>query len=401
MKDDALIRGLVLTAIMMNDSDYLTTDLPENSTTEMYDDYEYNFDESVNTFFWDELAPTLIVYSITLLIGIAGNILIIFTITVYRRMKSTTNMFLASLASADLLLILICIPVKVAKLFSYTWTMGEFLCKMVHYMQGVSAICSVLTLTAMSIERYYAIVHPMKAKYVCTISQAKKIIIATWGASFLLAVPILFVQVHMLVGEKYLGYWCVRDWNRSGVWRAHELYMFLLILVFPTTVMAITYSAICWEICRVIQRRSYMTSGKATLNCESYPLSSKRTGFKPKMRLEEDSQTVRQVIKMLVAVVVVFVVCWGPMLTDNLLMAFDVLEHERTNSLKHMGTAFHLMAYFNSCVNPIVYGFMSKNFRDSFSKALCCRGRAPRRQLSVSHTRTTSLRTQDTRAYIN
>lgn len=42
---------------------------------------------------------------------------------------------------------------QVAKLFSYTWTMGLFLCKAVHYMQSVSAICSVVTLTAMSIER--------------------------------------------------------------------------------------------------------------------------------------------------------------------------------------------------------------------------------------------------------
>jgi hypothetical protein len=43
---------------------------------------------------------------------------------------------------------------QVAKFFSYTWSMGFFLCKGVHYLQNVSAICSVLTLTAMSIERY-------------------------------------------------------------------------------------------------------------------------------------------------------------------------------------------------------------------------------------------------------
>lgn len=43
--------------------------------------------------------------------------------------------------------------------------------------------------------RYYAIVHPIRAQYVCTISQARRIIIATWIAAFLLAVPILFAQV--------------------------------------------------------------------------------------------------------------------------------------------------------------------------------------------------------------
>nr|CAD7415341.1 unnamed protein product [Timema cristinae] len=99
---------------------------------------------------------------------------------------------------------------------------------------------------------------------------------------------------------------------------------------------------------------------------------------------------------MLVLVVVLFVICWGPMLIDNLLTAYDVLPKLRTEPpLKHMATAFHLMAYFNSCINPIVYGFMSKNFRESFYKALCLccyKGRQLNRNASVSQTRTTSVR---------
>jgi len=76
-------------------------------------DYDYDYDESHNIFNWSELIPTLVIYGATMVIGIAGNSLIIFTICRYRRMKSTTNVFLASLASADLRLIIICIPVKV------------------------------------------------------------------------------------------------------------------------------------------------------------------------------------------------------------------------------------------------------------------------------------------------
>jgi 7 transmembrane receptor (rhodopsin family) len=77
------------------------------------DDYDYDFEESSNIFFWDELVPTLVVYGLTLVLGVLGNSLIVFTILRYRRMKSATNVFLASLASADLLLIIVCIPVKV------------------------------------------------------------------------------------------------------------------------------------------------------------------------------------------------------------------------------------------------------------------------------------------------
>ncbi|XP_054287538.1 QRFP-like peptide receptor [Macrosteles quadrilineatus] len=369
--------------------------LVDNTTD--YDDYDYL--EALNTYYWEELLPPLVVYSVTMVLGIIGNSLIIFTICRYRRMKSTTNVFLASLASADLLLIIICIPVKLAKLFSYGWTLGLFLCKLLHYMQSVSAICSVLTLTAMSVERYYAIVHPMKAKYLCTISQAKKIILCIWLASFLLATPMLVVQILEVVGEKHPAYWCTRNRDDVALWRLHELYMLMLILVIPTAVMACTYTCICWEVWSVMQARYDMTSGKATLTCENFPLSCKRTtSFKQSFKAnQEENNTVKQVIKMLVMIVVVFVICWAPMLIDNCLTAWQVLASERPGSiLKHMYTIFTLMAYFNSCVNPIVYGFMSKNFRESFQKALClCWRRSPRRQLSVSQTRTTSLRYND------
>ncbi|KAJ9583897.1 hypothetical protein L9F63_021763, partial [Diploptera punctata] len=102
------------------------------------------------------------------------------------------------------------------------------------------------------------------------------------------------------------------------------------------------------------------------------------------------------VIKMLVAVVVLFVLCWAPLLIMNVLFAYDVYNKYDGSETKNVHSAFTVMAYSNSCINPLVYGFMSKNFRESFYKALCrcCYkgGRVPRRHLSVSQTRTTSVR---------
>ena len=76
--------------------------------------YDYDYLKSIDTLFWSELAPPLLVYSFTYAVGVVGNFLLIFTIARYRRLKSPTNVFLASLASTDLLLILTCIPVKVS-----------------------------------------------------------------------------------------------------------------------------------------------------------------------------------------------------------------------------------------------------------------------------------------------
>ena len=73
---------------------------------------------------------------------------------------------------------------------------------------------------------------------------------------------------------------------------------------------------------------------------------------------------------MLVAVVVLFAICWAPYLIDNVLTSFDMLPRSRTGAKKHMRIAFHLLAYCNSCINPLVYGFMSHNFRRGFKSAL-------------------------------
>ncbi|XP_017781016.1 PREDICTED: pyroglutamylated RFamide peptide receptor-like [Nicrophorus vespilloides] len=339
-------------------------------------EYEYDVKESHSTFHWEELSPVLVVYGITFCLGLCGNSLIVYATYRYRRMQSVTNVLLASLASSDLLLIVFCIPVKVAKLFSYTWALGSFLCKCVHYIQNVSMICSVLTLTAISIERYYAIVHPMRAKYICTISQARRVILLTWALSIILAIPILFVQIQMSVGEKIKAFWCVRDWENRSLWISHEVYMLVLVLLIPFCIMTLAYSLICWEVWNVMERRNLMTSRHAlsrnhTVQHDGIQLNKLSKPKKVKYG-RDDTRMVKQVICMLVAVVFLFAICWGPVLIDNVLKAYKILPKIRTGPLKYMGTTFHLMAYFNSCINPVIYGFMSKNFRDSFKTVLCC-----------------------------
>ena len=106
-----------------------------------------------------------------------------------------------------------------------------------------------------------------------------------------------------------------------------------------------------------------------------------------------------QVIKMLVLVIILFAFCWGPLLIDNVLVAFGVLNQYHYGYLKYMRQAFSLMAYANSCVNPIVYAFMSRNFRESFHNSLCSciKGESYRRrhqflrQVSGADTRMTSI----------
>lgn len=99
---------------------------------------------------------------------------------------------------------------------------------------------------------------------------------------------------------------------------------------------------------------------------------------------------------MLMVVVVLFAVCWTPILVNNVLIAFEHLDYLSMGYLKPLRMVFHLLSYANSCVNPFVYAFMSKNFRDGFKQSIltCIKGQA---YLRRSHTIARSV-TSTTRA---
>ena len=106
-----------------------TTIMPDydnlSSSNDSIYDYDYDSSDSSHAIYWGELAPVLIVYSLTYIIGVTGNVLIIYTVLRFKRLKSPTNIFLISLSSADLILVLLCIPVKVRCLHPYCSDLGR------------------------------------------------------------------------------------------------------------------------------------------------------------------------------------------------------------------------------------------------------------------------------------
>lgn len=372
-------------------------DDPELECHEIFN-LTHEYDEYVNCIYSDidtgipleEVIPVGFVYVFTLILGVVGNALVIFCIVRHKGMRSITNIFLLSLATADLMLILICVPVKGIAFFAFSWTMGEVMCKLVHYVQNVSMICSVMTLTMMSIERYVAIRYPLKAKYLCTLVHAKVVIFSVWSLSFIAAVPILFGKKLIPGGVITKGYTCIKSWSDEAYSKLYELYMLIIMLIIPTGVMIVAYTGICWEMITVTARRADMRSGSLSetdlptdkvdptrKSVKGNRKSNKQN--KSKKKSAEDDKTKMQVVKMLVVVVFLFVLCWAPILINNVLVGFNVLPLLHYGPLKPMRMMFNLLSYFNSCINPVVYSFMSRNFRESFKqtfRSICC-GRMP------------------------
>ena len=96
--------------------DFNTSSINGSNVSDYYY-YMYDYDDSINNIPMEEFIPVALVYGLTLAIGVVGNFLVIFSIARYRRMQNVTNIFLTSLSSADLLLILICVPIKVSATF--------------------------------------------------------------------------------------------------------------------------------------------------------------------------------------------------------------------------------------------------------------------------------------------
>lgn len=86
-----------------------------DSDSDLYSEYDYDFEDS-HVLPLEELVSVSIAYGLTLVLGITGNILVIASVIRFRKLHSVTNVFLLSLASADLLLVVVCVPVKVKQI---------------------------------------------------------------------------------------------------------------------------------------------------------------------------------------------------------------------------------------------------------------------------------------------
>jgi len=99
--------------------------------------------------------PSTITYGLTFALGLIGNILVLVALLGDRKSyRNVTTILMVSLAVADLLFLLVCVPYEMASMFISYWVAGVTLCKMAGYVEMLSALASVLNLTAVSVERY-------------------------------------------------------------------------------------------------------------------------------------------------------------------------------------------------------------------------------------------------------
>uniref|UniRef100_G1RFL5 G-protein coupled receptors family 1 profile domain-containing protein n=1 Tax=Nomascus leucogenys TaxID=61853 RepID=G1RFL5_NOMLE len=133
-------------------------------------------------------------YSAVCAVGLLGNVLVMFGIVRYTKMKTATNIYIFNLALADALATST-LPFQSAKYLMETWPFGELLCKAVLSIDYYNMFTSIFTLTMMSVDRYIAVCHPVKALDFRTPAKAKLINICIWVLASSVGVPIMVVAV--------------------------------------------------------------------------------------------------------------------------------------------------------------------------------------------------------------
>lgn len=146
-------------------------------------------------FFATASIPIIVTHAVTFIVGVMGNVVVIFTWTRKGQLRSQTAVFLVSLAVADLLLLVVYVPLEMVGYFVVTWDESGIICKISSYVENLSGMATVLNLVAVSIERFLVIVYPIRARSFCTVSRSRKGLICVWVLALVLALPILYTKV--------------------------------------------------------------------------------------------------------------------------------------------------------------------------------------------------------------
>ncbi|XP_057632167.1 somatostatin receptor type 5 [Chionomys nivalis] len=283
------------------------------------------------------LVPVL--YLLVCTVGLGGNTLVIYVVLRHAKMKTVTNVYILNLAVADVLFMLGLPFLATQNAVSY-WPFGPFLCRLVMTLDGINQFTSIFCLMIMSVDRYLAVVHPLRSARWRRPRVAKLASAAVWVFSLLMSLPLLvFADVQEGWGT------CNLSWPEPvELWGAAFItYTSVLGFFGPLLVICLCYLLIVVKV-------------KA---------AGVRVGSSRRRRSE------RKVTRMVVVVVLVFVGCWLPFFIVNIVNLAFTLPEEPTSA----GLYFFVvvLSYANSCANPLLYGFLSDNFRQSFRKVLCLR----------------------------
>lgn len=207
----------------------------------------------------------------------------------------------------------------------------------------------------LSFDRYYAICHPLKSRYIRTPKRAAFLIVVIWIIALVVSIPMLLVQriearLEIFYPDIRIVYVCAEYYSEQIYDILHTTFTFVVFYAIPMIVMFCAYGRIAYQLWI---RKPIGDS----LGSPQYVIKTR--------------QQKRKIIRMLITVVVLFGICWLPFFAIQL----HHLHNEIDSSYRSAQTVVHIVGYLNSLLNPIVYGIMNEKFKQCLKSAILkCRG---------------------------
>ncbi|XP_018026225.1 substance-K receptor [Hyalella azteca] len=325
--------------------------------------YDYPYRKSTWRNITAAEAVKITLYVVVFLVAVTGNLLVILVVHYNANLWSSTNRYLVNLAVADLLVALCCIWVHLVRhLASPHYVLPAFVCRLDSFLQATTLSASVLTLTAISVGRFVAVMFPLRAH--TSPDRAYRVILLIWLASALLASPLLlYRQLYSIEWKDFRLWQCDEFWPMEGHYDKHLnkcvvtsdpkklFYTFFIIAIYfmPVTIMVASYSLVVWRL-----------------------WASKLPGEQCAESRLTVSRSKKKVVKMVTVVVVVFVVCWTPLQSLILYTNFkrdDVHLPEWFETVEYIS---YFIAHANSAINPIIYCSFNSSLRQGLLALLTC-----------------------------
>uniref|UniRef100_A0A8C4SWI7 Chemokine-like receptor 1 like 2 n=1 Tax=Erpetoichthys calabaricus TaxID=27687 RepID=A0A8C4SWI7_ERPCA len=265
-----------------------------------------------------------VLYTIIFLLGVSGNILVIW-IAGFKMKKTVNTTWFLSLAAADFLFCLF-IPFNAVYMASGHWHFGLALCKVISFVMFINMFSSIFTLTIISIDRFISVIFPVWAQNYRAPKTAFVVVVIIWCVSFLLSIPSLVFRQTISKREK------ISCFNNYGENKQKEKNMMIVLMIrficgFVIPFLLITF---CYVVIIFKLKKNHIAKSS-----------------KP--------------FKIMGAIICSFFVCWVPY------HIFTIIEidHPKYNmNILNIGIQCSvLLASSNSFLNPLLYVFMGKDFK--------------------------------------
>ncbi|KAI5645695.1 7 transmembrane receptor (rhodopsin family) domain-containing protein [Phthorimaea operculella] len=306
------------------------------------------------------------------IMAVLGNLLVIVSVMRHRKLRVITNYFVVSLAFADILVAVAVMPFNFSVQFYDKWVFTAVVCDLWNSSDVYFTSTSILHLCCISVDRYYAIVKPLKYPVKMTKKMAYIMLAATWLS------PITISYAPIFMGWYTTNDHLIQKLNNTEVcdFKVNKPYAVISSSIsfwIPCTIMIFTYLAIFREANRQ-EKAMHARAGNAMLmhrhsrevndkNGALHVNANTPTKDKNLLKMKREHKAARTLGIIMGA----FILCWLPFFIFYL--TTSLLESEPPAIVT---VIMFWTGYFNSALNPIIYAYFNRDFRNAFKNTLAC-----------------------------